>query len=65
MTGLVVTGGHTRRQEVVGLTRAMGLPELQEQYVELMCVVQSNQVYAYLKEVEGYHLEQTLEVCVN
>lgn len=37
-------------------------PELQEEYIDLMCQVSPSQVYAYLKGAEGYRLEQTLEV---
>lgn len=37
-------------------------PELQEEYIDLMCQVNPSQVYAYLKGAEGYRLEQTLEV---
>lgn len=36
-------------------------PELQEEYIDLMCQVNPTQVYAYLKGAEGYRLEQTLE----
>ncbi|XP_042868274.1 vacuolar protein sorting-associated protein 8 homolog [Penaeus japonicus] len=38
-------------------------PELQEEYIDLMCQVNPTQVYAYLKGAEGYRLEQTLEIC--
>ncbi|KAK8727977.1 hypothetical protein OTU49_009327 [Cherax quadricarinatus] len=36
---------------------------LHEKYIDLMCKVNPNQVYPYLKGAEGYRLEKTLEIC--
>ncbi|KAK4298989.1 hypothetical protein Pmani_028696 [Petrolisthes manimaculis] len=38
-------------------------PELQEEYIDLMCTLNLSHVYTYLKGSEGYRLEQTLEIC--
>ena len=37
-------------------------PQLQEQYIELMCQICPNRVYSYLKNSEGYRIESVLEV---
>ncbi|XP_077997967.1 vacuolar protein sorting-associated protein 8 homolog isoform X1 [Glandiceps talaboti] len=42
--------------------QAMIEPEVQEKYIELMCIYNINDVYTYIRNTENYRIEETLEI---